>query len=134
MQASNDSFVVTVYDEFNVVRDVLVPVSVRPLVLVSPLRVVPDSQAVIGPVVLDASQLAVATKSNPVFRIVRSSRLGFVSQRLGSGGGGGGGGGGWVAVAVAVAVVVTVTVLAAVTAVMVMATVTARPACPPPGT
>ncbi|XP_043210985.1 chondroitin sulfate proteoglycan 4-like [Amphibalanus amphitrite] len=94
MQASNDSFEVCVYDELNVVTSVAIPVHVRPLVTVSVLRAVPASQTVIGPAVLDASQLAAATKSNPVFRIVRGSRLGFVSQRMGSGGGGDGGEGG----------------------------------------
>ena len=90
MKASSDSFQVAVYDELNTVPSVLVPVQVRPLVTVSPLRAVPGSQTVIGPGVLDASRLAVATRSNPVFRVVRASRLGFVSQRLGGGGGGGG--------------------------------------------
>ncbi|KAF0298610.1 hypothetical protein FJT64_000446 [Amphibalanus amphitrite] len=70
MQASNDSFEVCVYDELNVVTSVAIPVHVRPLVTVSVLRAVPASQTVIGPAVLDASQLAAATKSNPVFRIV----------------------------------------------------------------
>ena len=87
LSAHNDSFAATVYNEFNAIRNETFAVVAKPLVSVTPLRCAPGEAALLSLSILNATELALRTNSNPRYQLLEAPRHGRVAQMLPVGGG-----------------------------------------------
>ncbi|XP_043231633.1 chondroitin sulfate proteoglycan 4-like [Amphibalanus amphitrite] len=80
LSAPNDSFAATVYNEFNGIRNETFVVLATPLVAMTPLRCAPGQLVLLSLAVLNATELASRTNSNPRYQLLEPPRHGRVTQ------------------------------------------------------